>query len=459
MAARSGAGVGIGVTVTLLGVAALALFITTVVFYSRYQRVERDLTTRQAEWDSWVRREEQGSDAIARLRSQAERENRSVVGFLNDSLRQVMQRVTGNPGDTVSRLIEQLDRVEGARTTSLLGVVREREARIADLTARLEQADAARRAALEDLQTESQRVRQKLEAYDRTVATLNADIDRYKQEVEQYRQETNRFKAFMDEQIEKIREGAATREAVLNDRIRRLESENLQLKERISELQAAKSQDILQPTSEFALVDGEILAVNPAAGEVTINRGRRDKVMLGLRFTVYADATAIRPGPDGEYPPGKGQIEVISIGDASATCRVVRETRGNPIVRGDVIANAIYDPRKVYTFLVYGLFDADGDGQATQRETDDIRALIESWGGRVVNDLTGAIDFLVLGQRPIVPPAPGSGAPWPVIEEYMRLDRMAARYDDLFRQAAATSLPVLNENRLYTLIGGRPGVR
>src|SRR6185295_9832008 len=155
----------------------------------------------------------------------------------------------------------------------------------------------------------------------------------------------------------------------------------------------------------------------------------------------------------------KGAIEVISVEESTATCRIIFETRGNPIVRGDVIANAIYDPTKVYTMLVFGNFDTNGDGAATPLEANDIRAMIETWGGKVTEELTGAVDFLVLGQRPVVPPVPPSGAPPAVQTEYIRMDALATKYDELTKQAAATSVPILNENRLYTLIGRRPGVR
>jgi hypothetical protein len=124
-----------------------------------------------------------------------------------------------------------------------------------------------------------------------------------------------------------------------------------------------------------------------------------------------------------------------------------------------VVANAIYDPNKVYTFLVYGNFDANGDGIATQHEAEDVKAVIAAWGGKTTSELTGDVDFLVLGQRPQLPPRPGVNSPLPVVLEYQRIDQMANRYDELFQQATSTSVPVLNENRLYTLIGGRPGRR
>jgi len=37
--------------------------------------------------------------------------------------------------------------------------------------------------------------------------------------------------------------------------------------------------------------------------------------------------------------------------------------------------------------------------------------------------------------------------------EYIRLNRIVQEYDRIFQQAAATSIPVLNQNRLATLTG------
>ena len=48
-----------------------------------------------------------------------------------------------------------------------------------------------------------------------------------------------------------------------------------------------------------------------------------------------------------------------------------------------------------------------------------------------------------------------SRAPIESIEFFISLKRQALRYDELFEKAQATSIPVLNQNRLYTLTGGR----
>jgi len=46
-----------------------------------------------------------------------------------------------------------------------------------------------------------------------------------------------------------------------------------------------------------------------------------------------------------------------------------------------------------------------------------------------------------------------------VMLRWIEQDRGVRRYDELFQRAGSTGIPVLNENRLYTLLGGVPGAR
>jgi hypothetical protein len=459
MASRSSSGIGVGITITLLGVVCLALFITTIVFLSKYNATRKSLTDMQTTTSEFVADHERSNDAIRRIATTARGANKSVVGYLNESLQTTMQRVTGSRNETAESLAGKIKDIQGASSSSLLGVIRDRDASIANLQMQLEQANKDRQTALANQENEAARVRQLNETHQRTIAALNTDIQRYKDEVDQYRSGVNESKNFMNSEIEKLRDRFAQAEGALNERIRGIETENLQLKDQLAKLRGDKNRDILKGAPEGTLVDGSIIQIDPANQAVTIDRGRKDRIVLGMRFPVYADATAVRPNAAGEYPVGKSVIEVISVGESSSTARVISETRGNPVVRGDVVANAVYDPKKVYTFLVYGNFDANRDGIDTPAEAEDVKALIQQWGGKVTAELTGDVDFLVLGTRPILPPRPSVDAPIVVMQEFMRLDTMATRYDELFRQATSTSIPVLNENRLYTLIGGHPSTR
>ncbi len=438
MASRSGgAGVGVGITVALLGVGCLALFILTIVFYSKFQERQRAYTQLESQTADFVKESERQNDAIARIKSLAGQERKSVVGYLNDSLRTTMQKVTGAPGDTVEQLTAKLGSIEGAASGNLLGVIRARDGEIARLEAELAAVDEDRQTALANLANESARVAGLQESHQKTLAALNDQIDRYKAEVEAYRQEVNDTKSIMDKAVTEARNQLATEKSVMGERIAALDNQVLILNDQIKTLRQEKGDDILQPANEASLVDGMIATVNPAEGQVFINLGRRDKVILGMTFAVYSDPTAIRPGPTGDYPRGKASIEVISVGEDSSTARVIpgTEARGNPVVKGDVVANAIYDPRKVYKFVV------------------------RAWGGVVADELAGDVDFLVLGSKPVLPPAPRPTDPYGIVEEYMRRDAIVREYEATYQQAIATSMPVLNENRLYTLIGKTPSSR
>lgn len=459
MASRSSAGIGVGITITLLGVLSLALFITTIVFLSKYNAAQRQLTQNIQDRESYVRQDEMQSDSVQRILDTARKDRKSVVGYLTDALHSTMNTVSGSGNDSYTDLTAKLKAIPGAESNNLIGVIHDRDQQIATLNAQLKDAEQARQTALNDRNNEVNRVKQLTEAHQKTIETLNADIDRYRGEVEQYRDQVAKAQDFMNQQIEKARAEGASTAAALGEKNHGLENENLQLKDQLAKLREQNKPNLLAPKSEAALVDGSVIGINPGANEVTINRGSKDKIILGMSFAVYSDAAAIKPDAAGNYPAGKATVEVINIGENSSTCRVTHEIKGNPVVRGDVVANAIYDPNKVYTFLVYGNFDTNGDGVATPNEADDVRAMITSWGGKVTDELTGNVDFLVLGQRPQLPPRPRAEDPVAILNEYIRLDQLAQRYDRLLEQAQSTSMPILNENRLYTLIGRKPGSR
>lgn len=453
MAGRGGAGVGMIVTVSVLGVLALALFVLTVVFYGNYQGAKRELDANVAQMSDFVRPDEKERDDVRAIRQAASESRKSVVGYLQESMLTTMRRVTGSPRDTVAQLEGRLGQIPGAEGSALLQVVQDLNANVARLTGELSQADADRQRALEDLANESERVARMQESHNTAVAALNAEIGTYKSEVDSYRDGINDTRKDMDARVERLLTDRRDTEAQLSERLRQLQDQNLVLQSQVSQLRGEKNKDILRPEDEYALVDGQIAGIDSAAGRVFINLGRAQKVRLGMTFAVYGSATELRPDETGAYPRGKASIEVIAVDEGSSTCRVLTESKGNPVVKGDVIANAVYDPTKTYKFVVWGNFDADRDGRSSPQEKMDIEAMIMAWGGEVVEELTGDVDFLVLGERPILPPPPRPGSPIEIMQEYIRLDRTVKHYNDLFSQGTATGMPVLNENRLYTLIG------
>jgi len=458
MAARSGSGTGMLVTVVILGVLTLGLFITTIIFFSKTNAALREKAQLQQESQTFVREDERQRDDIGQVRAAATQQGKSVVGYLMQSMQDTMQMVTGSRRDGVAELKNKLAGVRGAETQSLLAVIREREQELARERQRAEAAEAARNRAQADLENMAKRVAELETAQRETLAALNSEVTVTMDEVDRYREEVQRTKEAMEERIRQIEEEYSLREGELTAQIRELQQQNAIAQETARKLQEQLRGKLVKRGDEYALVDATIVGMDAAAGRYYLNVGRNQKVPLGMTFEVYSDAASIRLDEQtGEYPQGKATLEVIRVDENSSVARVIREKKGNPIARGDVVANPLYDPNKTYKFLVYGNFDANRDGIATPQEQAEIEALIREWGGEVVRELQGDIDFLVLGQKPTLPPAPPSTAPVPVVQQYVELRRVVQQYDRLFEQAQSTAIPVLNENRLRTLIGGGLG--
>jgi len=456
MAGRTSTGFGIGATITVLALLTLTLFVLTTVFFGRYRDQLAQVQQLRQDQSDVVTAEERNRDDVRNLIAKSKEKRQSLVGFLVETQGGVMQKVTGARRDTLTDLETKLSGVSGADTSTLLALVQSRDAEIKNLRDQLTQSEAARQAALADQQNEVARIASLMASHQSTVDSLNTSVGGLRTEVEDYRKGADDYKARLDANLDAARNAAAEEKQRLEGVVAQLRDESLVLGNQLAVLRGQRSSDILRGGDEASLIDGSIVAVDNTQQNVYLSLGKKQHVVLGMTFSVYADGFAIKPDADGKYPAGKATVEVINVGESTSTARILSEVRGNPIVRGDAIANALFDPNKVYKFRIFGNFDTNRDGIATPAERSDLEALIVAWGGKVVTDLAGDVDFLVLGERPLVPPRPSSDAPFAVVSEFSRLSREASQYDELMRQAGSTSIPVLNENRLYTLIGKKP---
>jgi hypothetical protein len=453
MASRTSGSVGLGITVTILGVFLLAAFILAIMFYGQKQKAEADLDLANESLQFFIPESERQRDDVVRYLDLARAERKSVVMYLKDSLEESMRRVTGANEDTLSDLEVKLADIHGADSLSLMLVVTQREKSIATLEQRLADSERARNEAQSDLQAEVDRNNTLSSEHRATVSALSDEVGRLSEDVDSYGTNVNSVVASNNERVETIRRTSVDRESSLQDRIAELEQESLILGQVIEELRSEQDVFKLEPLAEHSLIDGRVVGASVADRQVFIDLGQDQRIVLGMTFEVYGSGTDIRPDSDGEFPAGKATIEITRVGDNTSSARVIRESRGQPVVEGDVIANAAYDPDKIYYFVVFGDFDANHDGQATSAERGGLASLIEDWGGQVEDDLTGRTDFLVLGERPVLPPAPSPDAPLPLIQEYIRKQGLVQTYDRLFRTATQTGIAVLNENRFYTLTG------
>jgi hypothetical protein len=452
MASRGGSGVV--VLSVVLGILALAGFVLSIVFYGQATTAREQLDAYKRDAQAFIRDGERNSDQFREMLLQAGQANSSLASFLTAQFRQISSKVSGVDQETPKSLTDKINSaLEPLGKSNLLQAVQELGGQVLKAQADLKEADAARQGAVDNLSVAQDRVKALEESHQETIKTLGSAVDTYKGQVESYQTDLSKSAEEMRGAVDKIKRDASDEAARLNDRITRLTDELLVAQGKIRSLQAARGKESLKPGDEATLVDGEIVALVDADNTVFINRGKNQRMVLGMSFEVYSDAAAIKLEADGSYSRGKASVEVIRVDENSSTARIVRTTRGNPIARGDVIVNPVYDPTKKYNFLVFGNFDTDRDGRVTPGEADDIRAVIVGWGGGLTDSLTGDVDFVVLGERPLVPPAPPSDAAVEFVDRFIRARRAAEQYDRLLEQASSTSIPLLNQNRLMTLIG------
>ena len=456
MAARTGASVGVAVTITILGALSLALFVTTMVFYGKSQKAISELKAANEDYARFVSTTERDNAVVRSVADEAQGERMSAIGYLVKNRRELLDAVMGNADMSMSEFKQQLGNIEGSDGSALSDLIANKNTMIGTLSKQLEVADAERSAAQQRARDEAERVAQIEEDFNASAAAMQSEVQSMRDQVAVLRNKIGDLEGRYGNEIELVRSDSGSLVSEMQDQLDEVNRQNRALKDQNSRLLGLGKDDRTRPLSEEALVDGKITQVNVADNEAIISIGRTQKAILGMTFAVYDDATDIREDENGRYPAGKAVLEIIRVEEGFSHARIIESSQGNPIIRGDVIANAVYDPKKTYKFVVDGLFDTNGDGIATFFEREELEALIERWGGKLVDQIDGDVDFVVLGERPVVPPSPRIGAPVAVIQEYNRLQYENQRYDELIDGAEATSVPLLNSNRLQTLIGAFP---
>ena len=195
--------------------------------------------------------------------------------------------------------------------------------------------------------------------------------------------------------------------------------------------------------------DGKVLTAVPGDDVVYINLGRQHGLTLGLQFAVYSARTGIPE--DGR---GKAQIEVVSISDSSAECRIVNVAANELILEADLIANPVYDPDRPLTFVVLGEFDLNRDGLPDRDGAATLESLITNWGGTVSAELTPLTDFVVLGAAPRRPKSTGEGTELTGQSATKDPGQKAwTLYYDLLESAKTLSVPILPQDVFLNFLG------
>jgi hypothetical protein len=202
--------------------------------------------------------------------------------------------------------------------------------------------------------------------------------------------------------------------------------------------------------SVLQVKDGVIVRIVPDGDVVYIDLGKRENLKPGMTFSVYSPIRGIPA--DGK---GKATIEVASVFDTTAECRVTSRVPGEPLLVDDIIANPVFDRTRQYHFAVAGDFDLNFDGQPEDPAGKEVIRLIERLGGKVVGTIDSNTDFLVLGSPPPAQAVAATGTELDAaaVERNTQLAQRRQLYDAALREARSLSIPVLTRTQLLHFMG------
>jgi len=192
-------------------------------------------------------------------------------------------------------------------------------------------------------------------------------------------------------------------------------------------------------------VDGHIVSIGQEVGVAYADLGKGDGVLLGMPFSIFSPNELGKP-----VPQPKANARIIKIMDNASELRIYEMQGENPVVAGDVLHNPVYDRQRRMRFVLVGKMDIDGDGID---DTEELKALIQQFGGRIDDQLTVQADFLVVGEEPPVPAPPSQGAPPQVVNEYEQQRAKFIEYSTAKANAENFAIPILNLNRFLGLAG------
>jgi len=454
MATRAG-GTGTLVSLVIFVIATVALLVFSVIMWRNQALATENAATARAALQRIATEADRSRDEVKRLEGEAAKRSMTLVGIMLEEAQNAAGFVTGDRSRPLSDFPQVFGLGDGAGTS----LRAEWEKRRSELAQAAAERDALTRRS-EDLMKQMDSMREEHErqiaAKEQELQGVQASISGYRDATEGYRKDISAAVEDIQKSKDQIEQTYRDRMSDLQDQLDAVNVERDLLKTRNAEMSRKLNAFTMKAPNPGTLVDGRVIDVNGAEGAVFIDLGRGDRVLPGMTFEVYETPEAIQLDErTGTAARGKASIQVVRVAEKTATARITRGTTARPIVKGDVLVNAIYQPGMKYRFLVFGKFDVDGDGRPTTDEADFVRSRIIEWGGEVVDgeQLTGDLDFLVLGRQPPLPTPLGIDATEAQTSAYMDARMAREVYDKLFNDAVEAQIPVLNWNRLQVLTG------
>lgn len=440
------------ITFSILWMVALGLFI--------FQLVNNKSLQNSAE--SAQRRVREYGSPPQYYRQEAQARNSNVFAVMEDDMKSVATLVTGsrddvgptirgkadgllqdigqrkpdvvNTGDTLLTALERLDKAHtSARDTAEANrvEVRSLQANNTALTSQLKSKDEQYQEEVGSLKEQLQQVRDEsygqLQAKDEQLQELQATLNAREQQL-----------------IKNEREGSKDKRD-LEIEIGRLQSVIASLHEQIKSLKPST----FDPDKILTKADGRILRAVPGSDVVYIDVGAADRVKVGMGFEVYS-----RTHHPTRELRGKASLEIVTVMEKTAECRVTRRTPGQPLIEGDNVVNIAFERERQPKFVVTGDFDLNYDGRTDFDGLVEVTSMIERWGGVVVDELDETVDFVLIGRSPFVPELPEGKPVSDIVRDQAQQRRLAeSKFQDLVSQAQRMYIPVITQSQFLYLIG------
>lgn len=438
------------ITFAIVSVASLGLFIFQLTKNKRVQN----------EWQTAQTRIERYGSPPDYYANEATARRTKVFGVMAEDLQKVAELVTGDKNDVGATVHEKSRQLLEAIKASA-GVVDTGDSLMTALAKLANEYSAQRKRSEADAQliTTLQRDR---DAMAEQLAAVRQDFEAQMASVgkrlEQVQQEKTDALAQKDAQLREVQAALDASEGQLqtlkregNTQLRDKDIEIGRLDTLIADLQKqiqALKPGTFDPNAILTKADGRIVRAIPGSDVVYVNVGARDNLRAGMGFEVYSqtlETTGLR---------GKASLEVVTVMQETAECRVTRRTSSQPILEGDLIVNIAFERNRRPKFVVRGDFDLNYDGVVDYNGLEQVTALVNEWGGQVVDDLNESVDFAVIGTMPGGGTTEGGAPPSAVVRDQLRQrESERGRFKALVEQAQKLFIPVITQNQFLYLAG------
>ncbi|HET6204789.1 MAG TPA: hypothetical protein VFI25_18500 [Planctomycetota bacterium] len=290
-----------------------------------------------------------------------------------------------------------------------------------------------------------------LEAYrarGEKIANLETDARRFQSEVKAAQDGLASTTRQKDEEIQRLRKSlddanakTANQVAELDQRVQGLRQQNRELDQQAREARTASEKKEIELRRDIAAKqariyeqgkklepiakepdrpDGRIVSVSETLPMAFVDIGAKHRLQRGVRFEVRDGARPARVkawAEVAEVERDQAQVRVYDVAD-----------RFDPVVKGDLITNPLYDPNSEKFAVLLGRF-------AGRLNKPQVAMLLSDVGVKVQEKVDRTTDFVVLG-APEEAELTGEGKPLNETEEYRKAEEYGCQIVPLRRVEA-----------------------